>query len=291
MVLAIVVYVAVCGYMAVVLTQADRVPLARSPEAYGLRYETVRFFSRADGIPLQGWLLTPPAGTPQRRVVVSVHGKGGNRENGPGGGSLEISAHLVRQGHTVLAFDLRGAGESGGARFTLGVREVHDVAGAVDFLEQRGLAAGGVNLLGYSMGAATSLLEGAEDRRVRAIAEDAGYADLGDILDVQVPKASGLPRFFTPGTLLMARPLLGLDANRIRPIEGLAALADRGVPLLVIHGEDDPLIPVRHGRRLAAAYGAGAETLFVPGAGHIRSYVTDPGTYVDRLVGFFARAE
>ena len=74
-------------------------------------------------------------------------------------------------------------------------------------------------------------------------------------------------------------------------IEGLPALAGRGVPLLVIHGEDDPLIPVRHGRRLAAAYGAGAETLFAPGAGHVRSYVTDPGTYVDRLVGFFARAE
>lgn len=81
------VYVALCGYMAVELTRADRVPLARTPEVYGLRYESVRFLSRADGIPLEGWLLTPAAGTPRRRAIVSVHGKGGNRENGPGGGS------------------------------------------------------------------------------------------------------------------------------------------------------------------------------------------------------------
>jgi fermentation-respiration switch protein FrsA (DUF1100 family) len=56
----------------------------------------------------------------------------------------------------------------------------------------------------------------------------------------------------------------------------------------VIHGEADPLIPVGHGRRIAAAYGAGAETLFVPGAAHVGSYVTAPDAYLGRVLPFFA---
>jgi pimeloyl-ACP methyl ester carboxylesterase len=276
--------------MALVLTRAERVPLARTPEAYGLSYERVSFPSQVDRLPLNGWLIAPPADLPQKRVVISVHGKGGNRENGPGGGSLEISAQLARHGHPVLALDLRGAGESGGTRFTLGALETRDVAGALDYLEQRGLAADGVNLLGYSMGAATAMLVGASDPRVRAVAEDAGFADLRDVLDQQIPKQSGLPPMFTPGTVLMARTLLGVDAYGIRPIDGLPALAARGVPLLAIHGEADSLIPIHHGQRLAAAYGPGAETHFVPGAGHVRSYVTDPDTYTRRLLDFLGRA-
>jgi pimeloyl-ACP methyl ester carboxylesterase len=267
------------------------VPLARTPAAYGLAFEPVQFASRDDGTALRGWLIPPPAGVTPQRAVVSVHGKGANRENGPGNGSLEISASLARQGHPVLAFDLRGSGESGGRQVTLGARESGDVRGAIDFLEGRRLAARGVDLLGYSMGAATSLLAAAADSRVHAVAEDSGYADLGEVLAKQVPKASHLPRAFTPGTLLMARLLLGVDALAIRPIDGLPALTRRGVPLLIIHGEADDVIPLRHGRRLAAAYGPGAQTLFVPHAGHVRAYLADPDTYLDRLISFFARAD
>jgi fermentation-respiration switch protein FrsA (DUF1100 family) len=68
-------------------------------------------------------------------------------------------------------------------------------------------------------------------------------------------------------------------------------LAAHGVPLLVIHGEADTYIPIAHGRRIAAAYGAGVETLYVPGAGHMRSFEVDPSTYSARLTAFFDHAE
>jgi pimeloyl-ACP methyl ester carboxylesterase len=281
-------YAVVCGYMALVLTRASRAPVARTPAVYGLAYENVQFQSRVDRLTLRGWLIAPPGGAPATRPIVSVHGKGGNRENGPGGGSLEIASHLARAGHTVLTFDLRGSGESAGEHFTLGAQEVRDLASAIDYLETRGLAPDGVGVIGYSMGAATTMLQAANDPRIRTLVEDAGYADLGSILDVQVPRVSRLPRFFTPGTLLLARPLLGVNAYAIRPIDGLTALATRGVPLLVIHGEADTLIPASHGRRLAAAYGPGAQSLFVPGAEHVRSYVTDPTAYLAHLLPFFA---
>src|SRR6185295_13819331 len=147
------------------------------------------------------------------------------------------AAPLVRAGYTVLVFDLRGSGESGGERFTLGAQEVRDVEGALDFLRQRGLASDGVSLVGFSMGGATALLTALDEPAVRAVAEDSGYADLGDLLDVEVPKASHLPPLFTPGMALAVRALIGVDLYAIRPVDGMPRLAAEGVPVLFVHGD------------------------------------------------------
>jgi len=284
---AVVAYVVICGRMALVLTEPSRQPFLSSPEQYGLAYESVTFPSRVDAIPLDGWLLLPPADAPARRPIVAVHGRASDRTREADGHLLEIAAALVRDGHPVLLFDLRGSGRSGGVRYTLGVLEVRDVGGAIDFLQQRGLVTDGADLLGYSMGASTALLLAPNEPSVHAIVEDSGYAELASLLADQVPRYSGLPGIFTPGMVLLARPLVGIDAYAIRPIDGVPSLAARGVPLLVIHGEADATVPVDHGYRLAAAYGAGAQTLFVPGAGHVRSYATEPETYLARVIAFF----
>jgi pimeloyl-ACP methyl ester carboxylesterase len=46
-----------------------------------------------------------------------------------------------------------------------------------------------------------------------------------------------------------------------------AALRELGVPTVVIHGEADPLLPVRGGRATAKAI-PGAELITIPGMGH-----------------------
>ena len=48
--------------------------------------------------------------------------------------------------------------------------------------------------------------------------------------------------------------------------------------------------PGYHGRRLAAAYGPAARTLFVPAAGHVRSYTTDPAAYLTHVLPVLAGA-
>jgi pimeloyl-ACP methyl ester carboxylesterase len=221
---------------------------------------------------------------------VVVHGRGGDRQDSAFGRTVEIGAALARRGHPVLLFDLRGSGRSGGTRSTLGAHEVRDVGGAIDYLAGRGLAGEGVVLLGYSMGGSTALLAARDDPRVRAVVEDSGYAELGDIVARRVPLESGLPPFFTPGVVLMAWPLIGANAYAIRPVEAAPVLAARGVPLLVIHGEADDFIPVAHGRRIAAAYGPAAATYFVPGAEHTGGYRDGPATYLARLEDFLARS-
>ena len=286
----LVAYLAISGRAALTLTHAERPPFQLSPDVYGLAYETVRFPSRSEGLMLDGWLLEP-AQPGRGRPVVALHGINSDRQREAGGRLLEIAAHFAGQGRVVLLFDLRGQGRSEGAYFTLGAKETGDVAGAIDYLERRGVAAGGVNLLGYSMGAASAMLEAPDDPRARAVVEDSGYAVLSEVLEVQIPKRGRRPPLFTPGTILMARWLVGFDAYAVRPLDRMNELAARGVPLLVIHGEADDLVPISHGRQLAAAYGPGAQTYFVPGAAHVQSYLADPATYLSIVDRFFDETE
>jgi pimeloyl-ACP methyl ester carboxylesterase len=285
-VLLVIGYAGVCAYMALTLTEPERQPLRFFPEQFGLNYETVDFPSRVDATPLDGWLLLPSAGTPRHRPVVVVHGKGVDRTREAHDHMLDIASDLAHNGYPVLLFDLRGSGRSGGDHYTLGAKEVRDLGGAIDYLARRGLAADGVDVLGYSMGGATVLLDSSDEPLVRAVTEDSGYADLGALIDVELPKASNLPSSFTPGTVLMARLLVGIDVYAIRPIDHVATLAARRVPLLVIHGEADTTIPVDHGRRIANAYGPGVQTLFVPGAEHVQSYESNPALYLSTLEAF-----
>ena len=280
-------YIVICGYMALTLTQTHKQPLVESPEHYGLSYESVSFPSRVDAMRLDGWLLEPTTGAAPRRPIVVVHGWKSDRTREADQHMLAIAAELVRCGYPTLLFDLRGSGRSAGDRFTLGVQEVRDVGGAIDFLSQRGLASDGVDLLSYSMGGATALLSAPSEPLVRAVAEDSGYADLRNLLNTEVPKASGLPGFFTPGVVFAARPIVGGDLYALRPIDGVPTLAAHGVPLLVIHGQADDFVHVENAYRIAAAYGPNVQTFYVPGANHVRSYEVDPTTYITRLTAFF----
>jgi uncharacterized protein len=178
----IIAYLATSAQLALTFTRAERTALDQTPETYGLSYEPVRFPSRVDGVQLDGWLLQPARDSVSHRPVIIVHDKGTDRVRGVHGQLMSIAARLVEHGFPVLVFDLRGSGQSQGSFFTLGAHEVRDVGGAIDFLAERGLG-DGVNLVGYSMGAATALLTAADEPLVRAVAIDSSYAELEGVLD------------------------------------------------------------------------------------------------------------
>jgi pimeloyl-ACP methyl ester carboxylesterase len=132
-------YAAVCAVVADGLTRPERRAPDRSPSDYGLAYEAVTFPSRVDALTLSGWLIAPlgsdaeaDVAAGRRRPVVLVHGRGGDRQHELDGRFLEVAAALAGDGHPLLVFDLRGYGASAGTRYTMGEREVRDVAGAVD---------------------------------------------------------------------------------------------------------------------------------------------------------------
>ena len=182
-------YAGISVVVAEQLTKPYRRPLSSSPAIFGLQYEDVTFPSTDDAVPLRGWFL-PAAGSD--RVVVIVHGRNSNR-TGDQGELVPHAEALVERGYNALLFDFRGHGESGGVRFTLGTVEQRDVLGAVDYLESRGFAPARMGFWAHSMGAATVLLASAASPDVRTIVADSSFARLDDLLDRQLPLASGLP--------------------------------------------------------------------------------------------------
>jgi pimeloyl-ACP methyl ester carboxylesterase len=269
-------YLGVGLFVALALSAPDRRPAERTPEDVGLGYREVGFES-TDGVPLAAWWVSPPEGS--SRAAVLVHGWGSDKSDRP---VIETARIYARSGYGVLLLDLRGHGESGDARRTLGYREPRDVAGALAWLEGEGFEPGEVVLHGWSMGGAT-VVRSAPEMGVAAVVEEAGYADLPLILSKWLPERGGLPRLFTPGVFLAAKLFLGLDPWAVHPSEDAGRLSEERVPLFVIHSTADQAIPFEHAELFARA-NRDAVLWRLEGYGHNEAY-THP-EYEEQLLNF-----
>ncbi|MHB1414953.1 MAG: alpha/beta hydrolase [Chloroflexota bacterium] len=286
LVLAALAVAAIGGYVAFTLTEVDRQAPTPLPSTLGLAYEDIVFPSQIDAVNLHGWYL-PAQPAESARSVILVHGQNGQRAD-PGIGMLPLAKDLVEHGYNVLTFDLRGHGESPGDHRYFGYFERRDVKGAVDYLESRGAPGRWVGTIGFSMGAATVLLAGPEDPRIRAVVADSGYADFRELVDGALPTESGLPAFFTPITVFMAKVLLGMDVDAIRAETNLGKLDPR--PLLIIHGTADGTVPVAQAYHLAAAYPK-ASLWILDGVDHVQAYKAQPEEYLRRVEETFTAAQ
>ena len=271
-------YLGVGLFVATRLTAPVRQPTEQTPTHEGLDFQEVVFES-TDGLILKGWWVP---GEVSSRAVVLVHGLEGSK-SGPH--VLQTASVYAGAGYGVLMFDLRGHGESEGERTTLGYQEVRDIRGALSWLKEQGFEPGEVVLHGWSMGGGT-VVRSAPETGVAAVVEESGYADLPLLLWDRLSESSGLPSFFTPGILLMAKLFLDFDPWAVKPGEDATELAEEGVPLLIIHSRDDEVVPFEQAEMLAASYPE-AEFWKIDGYGHVEAY-THP-EYRRRLLDFLER--
>jgi uncharacterized protein len=293
-------YVVISFSIATMLVYVPQKPLYSTPAAFGLQYRNVTFPSRRDHVQLQGWFIPgvlPNGSLTAHRTIIMVHGTRTNRAD-KGAGLLQLSVALAQHGFAILAFDMRGTGESPPAPLSLGYFEQRDVLGAVDFLRSGSVPypeLGRPRIIGgwgVSMGGATLILATAQEPAIRAVVSDCAYADIIPILEREVPKGSHLPSLFTPGTLLAADALYGVNYYAVRPVDVVAQIAPR--PILFIHGDADKYIPLSNMTELAAAAsavpGARVQTWSVPGADHAQSFNVMGDKYVSRVVAFYTTA-
>jgi fermentation-respiration switch protein FrsA (DUF1100 family) len=290
-------YTALSIYIATKLVYVPQTPIYATPASLGLQFKYVTFPSRIDHVQLKGWYIPgilPNGNLTSQRTIIVVHGNRTNRAD-KDVGLLVLSGDLARHGFAVLAFDMRGTGESPPAPLSLGYFEQRDVLGAVDFLHSgpvpypalsRTRIIGG---WGVSMGAATLLMAAAQEPAIRTVVSDCAYADIIPILEREVPKGGHLPTLFTPGSLFAANVLYGMDFYAVRPVDIVASIAPR--PIFFIHGASDTYIPPSNMNTLATAARTGSnanvQTWLVPGAEHAKSFTVEGAVYVDRIVAFY----
>ena len=273
-------YIAISLYAALEFTRADRVPVEARPEAIGPGHQEVTFRT-VDGLALRGWFF-PVASD---RAAILVHGKDGNRADSDN--LQRVARILIRGGYSLLLFDLRGHGESEGDRFSLGLHERKDVAAAVDHLVARGFPIRRIALVGESMGAGTVIQTLALRPDIGAIVADSAYADGRTIVEDAGPSDTGLPGIFTPGILLGAKLLVGLDADLVDPEGIVRSRPDRA--FLFIHCDGDGVVLPKHAERLLAASANGATELWLArDCGHVGALARHPAEYERRLLAFLA---
>lgn len=208
-----------------------------TPAAVGLAFEELRL-SAADGVELGAWWI--PA-APGSAAVIVCHGNAGNI-----GDRLHLALALHAMELGVLLFDYRGYGASDGEPTEQGLY-LDAEAAWLHVVEERGVPAARVALLGESLGGAVAV-ELATRRAVGAIVLEASFTSLADV------GARSYPYL----------PVRLLARERFASIEKVAGLR---APLLLVHSPQDTLVPFAHAGRLQAKAPAGARVIEVPG-GH-----------------------
>ena len=254
-------------------TSYDRALGSETPASYGIGYyENVSFASAAnDSLTLRGWWVPNPKG---HRALILVHGQNGNRA-----GLIKLAKPLWDKGYSLLMFDLRGHGLSDGDHHTLGFYEQYDIVGAAHFLTGKGVLPESIGVIGWSMGAGTSVMAMSQTTDIRAGVIDSGYATERPLHHFE---------FVYPAVVLASKLLRGFDPEGIRPGEAATHLGNRHI--FIIHGDKDTTIPLSEAEQLREAAGPNAtEFWVVPGAGHTGNFDAQPEEYLRRVNAFFDR--
>ncbi|WP_062479855.1 alpha/beta hydrolase [Variovorax boronicumulans] len=241
-----------------------------TPDALGLRYENVRFTS-ADGTRLSGWFI-PAAGRTDPKAakgtVVHFHGNAQNMSS-----HWRFVAWLPAQDYNVFVFDYRGYGESDGAPEPRGVFE--DSNAALDHVRARAdVDASRLFVFGQSLGGTNAIAAVGSGNRagVKAVAIESTFYSYRSIANDKLPGAGLLVR------------------DDYAASKFVAAIAP--IPLLLIHGTADAVIPHHHSQRLLADAKEPKQLIEVPGAGHLEPMAAPRfgATYQQALITFFDSA-
>lgn len=275
-----VMYGVIALYIAGLLTRSPRRRVEGTPVDLGLRFRDVQVRSQ-DNVLLRGWFLDSPGA---RGTVVLVHDSDGTRAD-RNTGLLRLQRDYVRRGYNVLAFDLRGRGESSGNRDHLGDAEQRDVITVVNFA-RRYVGAGPLFLHGFGLGGALAIAAAADGIVVDAVIADSPFSS------VRAHLAHRWPR--VPGHLLKAsywitRRLFDADVDSLAPQEAISRV--ESTPILLVHGEADSDVPVEHTLNIAAAtIDRRHEMWIIPNVGHCGAYVSNPDRYLHRCLTFMEHA-
>jgi len=229
-----------------------------TPAGLGLPSEEV-LFTAEDGVRLHGWFL-PVRGA--RWTVLLSHGNAGNISH-----RLDRTLFLqTRLGASVLLYDYRGYGRSEGSPDEPGT--YRDARAAYRYLvEQRRVPPERLVLFGESLGSAVSL--------------DLALAHPAGALILEAPFTS--VRDMARKTIFF--PLAPFVRTRYDNLQKVGRLR---MPLLVLQGDHDEVVPFAQGRRLFEAAPGPKRFFAIPGAGHNDTFLVGGDAYWQAIADFLA---
>lgn len=233
-----------------------------TPATWGLKFEPINFRS-GDGTPLHGWFIPAKGKTAQtaKATIVFSHGNAGSISY-----HLGFCAWLAEAGYNVMLYDYRGFGKSGGSVDRRGM--INDVKAAFAYaLKRTDIDTKRLISYGHSLGGAQSVtaLGEAPVKGLRGIIVDSAFAS-----------------YHTMARVIGGKLGASLVTDELAPKDYVQKLAP--VPLLVVHGDCDEVVPVSQGLQLYESAGH-PKTLFEVKTGrHGTALTTEGGIYRKRLL-------
>jgi uncharacterized protein len=200
------------------------------------------FIEAVDGQKMHGWFFKNPDA---QKVIVMSHGNAGNILN-----RLFHAKSFIECGTSVLLFDYRGYGKSGGVASLGGI--VEDGLSTYDFVvEKLGYKPDDIIWYGESIGTGVACCVSSK-KPVHALILQSPVGTLPEVAMTHFQILRAYPEVVFP------RP----HFNNIEEIH------NTHVPLLIMHGKVDRLVPYRHSQLIFDQAHKPKQLHFFNGAGH-----------------------
>jgi fermentation-respiration switch protein FrsA (DUF1100 family) len=227
-----------------------------TPEQFRLNYKDV-YFTSEDGERLHGWFFPLKGEYP---VILFCHGNAGNISH-----RLDNIRLLTERNLQVFIFDYRGYGKSSGNPSEMGI--YMDGRAAYDYLvDKEQIPKENIVLFGRSLGGAVAM-DLALNRNARSIIVESAF---------ESTKAMAKTMFLFNLFSLFLPP----NYNNLEKISKIS------VPKLIIHGEDDEIVPFAMGEKLFEASKQPKYFLSITGAGHNDTYMIGGEKYLEEFTSF-----
>ncbi len=244
------------------------------PASIGLTGVTERVLTASDGAKLITWQAKAQAPTPENArvstalanqaaapTILYFHGNAGNLAS-----RGERIGRFQARGFNVLMLSYRSFSGSTGSPSE--AANIADAELAYRTMRGDGVAARDIVIFGESLGTGVAVQLAAKHNDAAGLILDAPFTSMADAAAFHYP-------------WVWARPFLKDrydNAVHIRAVK---------LPILILHGEMDHIVPVAMGRKLAAIAGPAARLKTYPGGGHVNldSYgaQTDIAAFIRRV--------
>jgi len=234
-----------------------------------------------DGLKLAGRYYHTKNGAP---LAILCHGYRGTPSRDFCGGAQIC----FDSGFNVLLIEERAHCSSEGHTITFGVKERQDVLSWANWAVERFGAGLKILLVGISMGGGTVLMASELDlpANIRGIIADCPFTSPAEMI-MEFGHSKHLPmKIAYPLTLLAARMFGGFS---LKDTDAVKAVKSTKVPIMIIHGEADGLVPCEMSQRIAEANPRMIERHTFPGAVHGLSFLVDEPRYTKLIRSFCDR--
>ena len=230
--------------------------LTRTPQDLGLEARELRI-TTADREILHGWWI----GNGGTRTAIWYHGNAGNISH-----RLPNARRMIDELNVdIVLVGYRGYGLSTGEPDENGV--YLDGAAIYDAVTEHGIPPENIILFGRSLGAAVAI-ETALHRRVGKLVLESAFRS--------IPALARRHYWFVPSPVVRTQ------------MDNAAKIARIDVPVLLLHGEADRIVPLGHSKRLFELAQRPKTFHRIAGAGHNNTWTTEGTAYWDAWRAFLA---